>query len=279
MKKGYAKCVALGFAAIILTFELLARIAEKIFSHNRILQDVLDVLAVLSIASAAYLLAKAYAIREQERELTHRTATIDFVRRLSQLASWRDDETGEHAERVGEYCEVIARGLGWDESRANSMRFAGMLHDIGKIAIPDKILLTVDKFAESERSIMQSHTLLGSDIFSGSSDEVLRMAREVALSHHEWWDGTGYPYGLVGEAIPIEGRIVAVADVFDALTTKRRYKEAFDFAKSLDILKSLSGTQLDPHVVKVFHENVSGVRRVYVRYASAPTLIGINRAS
>ncbi len=274
-----ARVMGLATVLVALTWELSSRWIDKSGHFNGYVHDLLDLSFLLLIGFAVYLAAATMAERKEQMKQRYRAATIDFIRRLTHLASWRDDETGEHAERVGQYCAVIAEGLGMSAEHAQEMVYAGMLHDIGKIAVPDRLLLTYDKFSDEDRSIMQSHTLLGSDIFVDSGEPILKKAELVALSHHEWWDGTGYPYGLTGQDIPLEGRIAALADVFDALTTKRRYKEAFDFAKSVEIVHSLSGTQLDPKVVSAFMDNLAKIKKVYIRFRNAPTAIGINRAS
>jgi putative two-component system response regulator len=231
------------------------------------------------------LAAKAYRehlqnyAKELEQQVTERTRQLERSRHelilcLGRAGEYRDNETGNHVMRVGCYVGLIARALGVDEARAQLMEEAAPLHDVGKIGIPDAILLKPGKLDPDEFEIMQQHTgygkdivgrltemdmhalrrhtALGSSIRDVSSSPVLRIASIIALTHHEKWDGSGYPLGLAGEHIPLEGRITAVADVFDALSCKRPYKAAFPLEKCFAILEEGRGKHFDPAVLDAF---------------------------
>ncbi len=184
--------------------------------------------------------------RTQELEF----AQLEIVSRLALAAEFRDDATGEHTYRVGRNAAMIAKELGWPQHDVDTLRLAARLHDVGKIGIPDAILLKRDRLTVGEYELMKDHTNIGARILSGGRSKILRLAEEIALSHHEHFDGSGYPRGLVGDSIPISGRIVAVADVLDALTHERPYKRAWSVAEALAEIKRQSGRQFDPTVVE-----------------------------
>nr|WP_103128723.1 HD domain-containing phosphohydrolase [Deinococcus aerius] len=187
-------------------------------------------------------------VRERTHELEQ--AQVEIVTRLAVAAEYRDDLTGEHTWRVGHVSALIARELGLPEGDVALLRIAARLHDVGKIGIPDAILLKPGKFTPEEQERMKAHTLIGARILSGGHSRLLRMAEEIALSHHERWDGGGYPLGKAGHNIPVTGRIVSVADVFDALTSERPYKQAWTQGDALAELRRQAGTQFDPEVVE-----------------------------
>lgn len=203
----------------------------------------------------------------------------ELVMRLGQAAEWRDDETGDHTLRVGEYCSAIARGMGWNDEKCERIRVAAMLHDIGKIGIPDFVMVKEGELNAEERQLIQAHTLMGSDILADSEVPLIQMAQRIAASHHEKWDGTGYPYAIAGKDIPIEARIASLADVFDALTSRRRYKDAWSFENSVDEIKTLSGTHFDPLVVRAFVDVLPQMRAIYDKFTSTARLFNINRAA
>lgn len=187
-------------------------------------------------------------VRERTHELEQ--AQVEIVTRLAVAAEYRDDLTGEHTWRVGHVSALIARELGLPDEDVALLRIAARLHDVGKIGIPDAILLKPGKFTPEEQERMKAHTLIGARILSGGHSRLLRMAEEIALSHHERWDGGGYPLGKAGHNIPVTGRIVSVADVFDALTSERPYKQAWTQGDALAELRRQAGTQFDPEVVE-----------------------------
>jgi putative nucleotidyltransferase with HDIG domain len=181
-------------------------------------------------------------------------AQLEALERLAQAADYRDDQTGEHTRRVGDIAAAIAEALGLPQHEVELLRRAAPLHDVGKIGIPDEILLKPGKLSASEFAIMQGHTTVGARILQGGRFELMKMAETIAMSHHERWDGSGYPLGLKGEAIPLPGRIVAVADVMDALLSRRPYKAPWPLARVLDEIERQSGRQFDPAVVAAFNK-------------------------
>lgn len=188
-------------------------------------------------------------VRERTAELE--ATQIEILERLALAAEYRDDDTGEHTKRVGEICAKIAEALGWSASAVELIRRAAPLHDVGKIAIADAILLKPGKLTAEELERMKEHAALGAKMLSGGQFSLLQLAEQIALTHHERWDGTGY-MGLQGEAIPMAGRIVAVADVFDALTSERPYKKAWPIEEAIEEILRQSGRQFDPRVVEAF---------------------------
>lgn len=197
------------------------------------------------------------AIRQRERET---------IFRLARAAEFRDPETGAHIQRMANYSCLIAAELGWTEGRVDELMQAAPMHDVGKLGTPDHILLKPGKLAPEEFEIMKQHARIGWEILHGSSSPVLAMAAEIALSHHEKFDGSGYPRGLAGDAIPLVGRIVAVADVFDALTSERPYKKAWEFERALAFLGEGRGQHFDPDCVDAFMARLDDVRAVRERY-------------
>jgi putative two-component system response regulator len=190
--------------------------------------------------------------RVQERTQDLEKSQMEVLQRLALAAEYRDDDTRLHTRRVGQIARHIALALGWSAEQADLIFRASPLHDVGKIGIADAILLKPGKLTEEESTVMKQHTLIGGKILSESDSSWLQLAEEIALTHHERWDGTGYPAGLAGEDIPLVGRIVAVADVFDALTHERPYKHAWSTEEALAEIKKQSGRQFDPHVVEAF---------------------------
>ncbi|MFB9278622.1 HD domain-containing phosphohydrolase [Cohnella cellulosilytica] len=189
-------------------------------------------------------------VRERTTELSQ--AKLEMLLLLGRAAEYRDDMTGQHTQRVGELSAMIAERLGMSEYDVDMIRKAAPLHDIGKIGIPDNILLKPGRFEPHEFEKMKTHTTIGADILGGSYFNILRLAGVIALSHHEKWDGTGYPQGLAGEEIPIEARIVALADFYDALTHERPYKRAWTPEETLQEIARQRGVHFDPQVVDAF---------------------------
>ncbi len=190
--------------------------------------------------------------RVLERTLALEQARLEIVDRLALAAEYRDDATGEHGRRVGRLAALVARGLGLPADTVELIERAAPLHDVGKLAVPDEILLKPGKLTPDELEAMKLHTVVGGEILGRSRSELLRMSEEIALTHHEWWDGSGYPCGLEGEEIPLVGRIAALADVFDALTHRRPHRRAWPVAEALAEIERLRGRQFDPQVVDVF---------------------------
>ena len=178
-------------------------------------------------------------------------ASLDTVNRLSKAAEYKDEDTGVHILRMSNYAATVARRMGLKQNTVESILYAAPMHDIGKIGTPDRILLKPGKLDPDEWKIMQQHTTNGGRILEGSVD-FIKLGEVIALTHHERWDGSGYPTGIAGRKIPLVGRIVAIADVFDALTTKRPYKEPFSLEKSYGIIRESRGSHFDPDVVDAF---------------------------
>jgi putative two-component system response regulator len=196
---------------------------------------------------------------ELEARVAARTAELEEARlevleRLAIAGEFRDDETGEHARRVGATAQLLADAVSADTATTNRIEIAAPLHDIGKIAIPDALLLKAGRFTRDERAEMQRHTSIGADMLGGTSSGLLALARDIALTHHERWDGSGYPHGLSGDDIPLAGRIVALADVFDALTHSRPYKTAWPVEQAVEEIRRQGGEQFDPELVEAFSE-------------------------
>ncbi|MGA3083404.1 MAG: HD domain-containing phosphohydrolase [Thermodesulfobacteriota bacterium] len=193
-------------------------------------------------------------------------ASLDTTFRLAQAVESKDEETGGHIKRIGYYSTAVARVMVLPPQDIEGILYAAPMHDIGKIGIPDRILLKSGSLNDEEWKIMKMHTVIGGRILSNSDSDVIQMAEQIALAHHEKWDGSGYPNGLKGSNIPLWGRISAIVDVFDALTTDRPYKKAFPIDQSMEILKKGKGTHFDPEVSDAFfsiHEEILSIRREY----------------
>ncbi|MFT9848877.1 HD domain-containing phosphohydrolase [Aneurinibacillus sp. REN35] len=190
----------------------------------------------------------------------------EIVERLSSAAEFKDPETAAHIQRISHYSGVMAQALGMSEEQVNLMIQASPMHDIGKIGVPDHILLKPGKLTLEEFDKMKEHTLIGYKILNGSDSPLLKLASEIAISHHEKYDGSGYPHGLSGEAIPLSGRIIAVVDVFDALTSRRPYKEPYPNEKAYEIIRRGSGTHFDPKIVQLFFDSLPEIIRIQNQY-------------
>jgi len=177
---------------------------------------------------------------------------LELIQRLAGAVESRDAETGEHTQRIGLLCRRLALEIGWSASEAQALMWASVAHDIGKIGIADTILLKAGPLDASEWETMKTHTTVGARLLAGSDNPLMQMAETIALTHHERWDGSGYPAGLAGEAIPLVGRICAVVDVYDALLSKRSYKEAWRMDDVLAEIERSSGTHFDPELVGAF---------------------------
>jgi putative two-component system response regulator len=189
---------------------------------------------------------------------------IEMLERLAVTAELRDDSTGEHSYRVGKLASLLANEFGCDGDTCFMIELAARLHDIGKIGVPDAILLKPDRLNEAETQIMRTHTTVGAELLSKSNIPHMQMAEEIARYHHEWWDGSGYPGNLSGSAIPLASRITALADVFDALTHKRPYKIAWPIDAALDEIATLKGRQFDPQLTDLFIVLVGRLRQDYI---------------
>lgn len=226
--------------------------------------------ATLSVRIKSLLKVKAYNdyMRENKKKLEQevdfkslklkqalldlKESALEITFRLTRASEYKDEDTGAHIQRVSHYSAAVARAMGWSKNEAEDMMYAAAMHDVGKIGIPDNILLKQSSLNDLEWQVMKKHTIIGEGILAGSKFDFVRTGAEIALSHHEKWDGTGYPYGKKGDKIPMSARIVAVADVFDALISKRPYKPAFTLEDSFQIIHDGKGSQFDPDIIEAF---------------------------
>jgi putative two-component system response regulator len=266
------------FPIIVVTNDLTTASKHKVLGHSA--QDfltkpldpaevLLRVKNLLETQTLHYRLeTQNQILRERVLDRTHdlEEGRIETVERLALAIEFRDDDTGRHTQRVGELSALLGKALDYTGDQVELIRYAASLHDAGKIAIADAILLKPGKLTADEYKTMTTHTSVGADILGHSKSPLLQLAAEIALSHHECWDGTGYPLGRRGVAIPLSGRIVSVADVFDALTHERPYKPAWPISEAILEIERLSGSKFDPRVVQAFvdiaHENQLGVEPV-----------------
>ena len=196
-----------------------------------------------------------------------RQTRLQIIQCLGRAAEYRDNETGLHVVRMSHYSRILALAAGFSAGYADELFNAAPMHDIGKIGIPDAVLLKPDKLSEDEWAIMRSHVLMGAEILGEHDTPLLQLARSIALFHHEKYDGSGYPHRLAGDAIPIEARIVAIADVFDALTSIRPYKKAWPVDQAVALLLSEKGRHFDPELVELFVAQLPAVLEIKARYA------------
>ncbi len=234
----------------------------KPFDRNEILITVANALERRRLA----LLSRQYE-NELEAEVRERTQDVrnreeEVVLRLISALGYRDTETGAHARRLGLMAATVAERMGWDAESRGHIRLAAPMHDVGKIGVPDSILRKPGKLTEEEFEIIKQHTAIGADILSGSQIPLLQMGKDIALHHHEKWDGTGYLGGLSGEEIPGSARIAAIADVYDALVHDRVYRPALPEEDALTIIRAERGKHFDPNVLDCFLDVASEVRRI-----------------
>lgn len=226
----------------------------KPFQHAEVLQRIHNSLEIRYL----YKQQKEYShtLEEKVFDATSelRKSQLDIIRCLGRAGEYRDNETGEHVIRMSKSCQALALAIGLSEKEAEEILYASPMHDVGKIGIPDNILLKPGKLTPDEWAVMQTHAQLGAEILADNESEMIQLAKTIALSHHEKWDGSGYPNSLSGEAIPLVGRIAAVCDVFDALTSWRPYKKAWSVEDAISFLEENSGSHFDPNLVPKFLE-------------------------
>ncbi|MCI1278370.1 MAG: response regulator [Nitrospira sp.] len=213
-------------------------------------------------------------LERSEKEL--RLSREETIQRLAIAAEYRDSSTAQHIQRMSQYCELLARRYGLSPDRCDLIRTASPMHDIGKIGTPDHVLLKPGKFTPEEFKVITQHTEIGYRILAGSDSELLKIAALIAWTHHERFDGTGYPRGLKGDTIPLEGRITAIADNFDALTTQRVYKPAYDFDHAKELMLNERGTHFDPELLDIFFDSMDEITRIYNQF-SDPTWLSTSR--
>ena len=218
-----------------------------------------------SLASQAAVAIENAALAENLQQ-----AHLDTIFRLGVAAEYRDKETANHIKRMSHFSALIARGLGWRAEEVESFSWSSLMHDVGKLGVPDAILQKPGPLTVEERRIMELHSVIGGNILKGSDAPVLKQARLIALTHHERFDGGGYPRGLKGRKIPLEGRITILADIFDALSSRRVYKEALPENEVIRILEEGRGSFFDPEILALFLERLEEVRGIQSRYGDAP---------
>lgn len=255
----------------------LAEEALRIGAYDYLVKPFRNSELVITVANAFHrrqLEREAGALRrELEAKVAKRTLELalsreETIHRLARAVEFRDFHTGLHVERMAAFCRMIALRLGLPPEQCSLIRTASLLHDVGKLGIPDRILVKPGPLSDQERAEIEEHTTLGHRILRGSTSELIQLAARIALSHHERFDGSGYPHGLSGDEIPLEGRIAAVCDVFDALTSSRPYRtQAFTQDEAVELLRSERGRAFDPEVVDVFLEALDEVQRIQSRFA------------
>ncbi|WP_019895754.1 HD domain-containing phosphohydrolase [Hydrogenovibrio halophilus] len=205
-------------------------------------------------------------VKVQERTQALETAQLEMIYRLGRAAEYRDNETGNHVKRVSLFAQAIAEEYGMDKHFCDLIGIASPMHDVGKIGVSDTILLKPGKLTDDEYLVMKEHVTIGGEILSNGQSELLQLAAEIALTHHEKYNGKGYPHGLKGEAIPLSGRIVAIADVYDALTSTRPYKEAWPSEKAVGLIEREKGEHFDPQLVDAFLQVLPRIREISADY-------------
>ncbi len=206
-------------------------------------------------------------VRERTRQLEDLQA--ELIYQLGRAAEFRDNETSAHTMRMAQFTHVLAKEAGVPQKQADALLLAAMMHDVGKIGIPDEILLKPGKLTPEEFDVIKTHSEIGAKIIGEHDAELLRMAREVALTHHEKWNGTGYPHGLKGEDIPLYGRLAAIADVFDALTSPRPYKKSWPIEDALALVQKEAGEHFDPQLAQLFIALEPTLRHIQETYRDA----------
>jgi putative two-component system response regulator len=262
---------------------------HKPFDHAEVLNRIANMLEVRLLYNERQRQNEILEVKVRERtaELAQRNrdledARLDVIRRLGRAGEFRDNETGMHVVRMSKFCERLALAMGYNEEFSTRLLAASPMHDVGKIGIPDSILLKPARLDPDERKIMETHVTIGADILDNNPAPLMRMAYSVALTHHEKWDGSGYPRKLKGEDIPIEGRIVSLCDVFDALTTERPYKKAWTVEDALDLLRRESGAAFErimPDILKLREQYADGpehdMEEYRARYDAALKIKGL----
>lgn len=238
----------------------------KPFERNELLHRVSNLLGSKLYRQGLERLNESLEEKVAERTKQLNETRLQVVRRLGRAAEYRDNETGLHIVRMSKISRLLGEAMGMDDYQCDLLLNASPMHDIGKIGIPDQILLKPGKFEPEEWEIMKQHSQMGADILEGEESDLLTMARDIALTHHEKWDGTGYPNGLKGEDIPLVGRICAIADVFDALTSERPYKKAWSVEDALKLLTENKGSHFDPAVVDAFMANLDAILEIRDNY-------------
>ncbi len=239
----------------------------KPFDANELLSRVRNLLEVQMAQKFMHHQNKILEQKVLERTQLIQQTRLHVVRCLGRAAEYRDNETGLHIIRMSKMAVMIAQAAGMDDEQCDLLLNAAPMHDIGKIGIPDYILLKPGKLTSEEWTKMQTHAQIGADILSGDESDLMSMAQNIALTHHEKWNGKGYPGGLEGEEIPLSSRVTALADVFDALTSERPYKKAWPLEQAVDLIKEESGQHFDPDLVRIFLDLLPELVVIKEKYA------------
>lgn len=232
---------------------------------NNLPEDFADIDQLKKYAKDLTEVYKSEKEKRKELQSVHQElqdAYLDTIHRLVLAAEYKDEDTGDHIVRMSHYSALIAKKLVMPAKEVKDILYAAPMHDVGKIGIPDNILMKPGKLTNEEFDFMKTHTTIGAKILADSKAEILQLASQIAISHHEKWNGKGYPQGLAGDNIPLAARIVGLADVFDALTSRRPYKVPFPVEVALDIIKKERGQHFDPDVADVFFENMDEILKI-----------------
>jgi len=239
----------------------------KPFDRAEVLNRIYNILEVRFLYNERLRQAEVLEAKVNERTQQLQDSRLELIRRLGRAGEYRDNETGMHVIRMSKSCRCLALQAGMSEEMADLILQASPMHDVGKIGIPDNILLKPGKFEPEEWEIMKTHSEIGGDIIGEHEDGIMRMAHLIALTHHEKWDGTGYPNGLKGEEIPIEGRIASICDVFDALTSERPYKKGWPVEEAIKFINDNAGSQFDAELVGHFNDALEKILEIRKNYA------------
>ncbi len=205
---------------------------------------------------------RSLLIERQQQHEELKNAYLDTINRLALAAEYKDEDTADHLVRISRYSVILAQKLGLPDEMIEAIQYAAPMHDIGKMGIPDSILLKPGKLTPEELEVVKSHTTIGANILANSKSDILLVAHDTALTHHEKWDGTGYPRGIAGKDIPLIGRIVGLVDVFDALTTVRPYKNPYPLEVAIEIITKERGKHMDPELTDLFLDNIDSMLQV-----------------
>ncbi|ACV64864.1 response regulator receiver modulated metal dependent phosphohydrolase [Desulfofarcimen acetoxidans DSM 771] len=239
----------------------------KPFDHAEVLMRIRNMLEIRLLHKEVREHNRKLEDTVQERTKELQDLQVELIHRLGRAAEFRDNDTGAHITRIGKYSFELAKAAGLSDKECRLILHASTMHDIGKIGIADEILLKPERLTPDEWEIMKTHTTKGAKILAGSSSDVLQMAEQIALNHHEKWDGSGYPTGLKGDEIPLAGRITAICDVFDALLSKRPYKNAWSLEEAVAEMKKGSGTHFDPNLIEIFLKIIPHILAIRQKYS------------